>query len=323
MATEVQIKFSIIIPCYNTEKTLPKILNCLKNQTYRNFEAIFINDGSLDNSKKIIEDACKTDYRFHIYNKENGGASSARNIGITLAQGDYICFCDSDDEILPTWLEMFDKMPPADMLSQGYIKDGKVYATESKLYHKIDFDKWLEISYKAYTWGFLWCKAFKKNIIKNNSIFFNEELNFQEDLVFILNFLNKCNVISNTDNCYYIYKTENNLNCIPKYKYHRKMLSSTLSIKFLNGLNIKDNSILIQYFQRLMIEDIFIGFYLNDPKEQIHKNILLLNRIFPNGLSPQNCRGVIKKVFYYLNKYFNFNFLHIIIKILCRISKQK
>lgn len=316
-----QIKFTIIVPCYNAEKTLSRVITSLQNQTYKDFEVLIIDDGSQDGSKEIAKKITKTDLRFHVLSKINGGASSARNEGITKAKGEYICFCDSDDAILPSWLDIFDKMPSADMLSQGYICNGKVHSTESILYHKENFIDWLHSSYHAFTWGFLWCKAFKREIINKNNIIFNEQLKFQEDLEFILRFLSQCDSLSNSDKWAYIYNTGGEVN--NKYNNHRRMLSSSLSICHLRKMHIKEDDILILYFQRLMIEDIFIGYRLNNDKYQAYKNLIILNKTFPNNLTKQNCIGITRRLFYYIQKYGNLKTLHFTINILCKILKQK
>lgn len=93
-------KISVIVPVYNTEKYLKKCLESIIHQTYQDFEIVIINDGSTDNSQKIIDEYIK-EYpdKVKCINKENGGLSSARNSGIEVATGNYIIFVDSDDYI--------------------------------------------------------------------------------------------------------------------------------------------------------------------------------------------------------------------------------
>ena len=91
------MKFSIIIPVYNVEAYLEKCLKSIKNQNYDNYEVIIVNDGTKDNSQKIIDKFTKLDKRFKGYIKENGGLSSARNYGLKYITGDYLLFVDSDD----------------------------------------------------------------------------------------------------------------------------------------------------------------------------------------------------------------------------------
>jgi len=91
---------SIIVPVYNTEKYIRQCLDSILNQTYQNFECLLINDGSSDNSADICREYVAKDARFRYFEKENGGVSSARNLGMERSGGAYITFIDSDD-----WLE--------------------------------------------------------------------------------------------------------------------------------------------------------------------------------------------------------------------------
>ena len=93
-------KISVIVPVYNTEKYLKKCLDSILNQTYQDFEIIIVNDGSTDNSDKIINEYIDNySEKIKYIKKENGGLSSARNSGIDVATGHYIAFVDSDDYI--------------------------------------------------------------------------------------------------------------------------------------------------------------------------------------------------------------------------------
>lgn len=98
-------KVSIIVPIYNGEKTLELCLESIKNQTYKNFEVLLIDDGSIDNSSTICKKYCRNDERFFLYMKENGGVSSARNCALEKATGTYISFIDCDDTISDNYLE--------------------------------------------------------------------------------------------------------------------------------------------------------------------------------------------------------------------------
>lgn len=95
----MEIKISIIVPIFNTEKLLKKCLNSIISQTYKYFELILVNDGSTDNSGQICDDYANKDSRIHVIHKSNGGVSSARNAGLEVAKGEYIGFVDSDDYI--------------------------------------------------------------------------------------------------------------------------------------------------------------------------------------------------------------------------------
>ncbi len=97
---------SIIIPIYNVEKYLRRCLDSVKNQTFTNWEAICVNDGSPDDCAAILDEYAKMDGRFKIVTKENGGLSDARNAGMDVASGDYILYLDSDDFIHPQTMEI-------------------------------------------------------------------------------------------------------------------------------------------------------------------------------------------------------------------------
>ena len=92
---------SIIVPVYNVEKYLNQCLNSITNQTYKNLEIILVDDGSTDTSGSICDEYAKRDARIKVIHKENGGVSSARNVGLNIATGNYIGFVDSDD-----WIEL-------------------------------------------------------------------------------------------------------------------------------------------------------------------------------------------------------------------------
>lgn len=100
-------KITVIIPVYNVENYLERCLKSILYNTYTNLEIICVNDGSTDNSKKILESYSKRDKRVVVINKKNAGVSSARNAGIKIATGEYIAFVDSDDWIHEKYFEWF------------------------------------------------------------------------------------------------------------------------------------------------------------------------------------------------------------------------
>ncbi len=97
---------SVIIPIYNVEKYLRRCLDSVLNQTFQDWEAICVNDGSPDNSAQIIDEYVAKDSRFKVVTKKNGGLSDARNAGMKVATGDYILYLDSDDFIHPQTMEI-------------------------------------------------------------------------------------------------------------------------------------------------------------------------------------------------------------------------
>lgn len=96
---------SIIVPVYNVEKYIAKCLDSLVNQTYLNIEILLIDDGSTDKSLSICKKYAAVDSRIKLFSKENGGVSSARNLGLLHVQGEYVVFVDSDDFVSPKYCE--------------------------------------------------------------------------------------------------------------------------------------------------------------------------------------------------------------------------
>lgn len=102
---EKPVLISVIVPIYNIVEYLPRCVNSIRRQTYRNLEIILVDDGSTDNSGAMAEKFALEDKRVRVFHKENGGVSSARNFGIEKARGDFIGFVDSDDYIEPFMYE--------------------------------------------------------------------------------------------------------------------------------------------------------------------------------------------------------------------------
>ena len=96
---------SVIVPVYNVETYLKECLDSIQNQTYTDFEVLLVNDGSTDGSQAICECYCQADKRFRLMNQTNQGQSVARNTGVAASRGEFIAFVDSDDMILPNYLE--------------------------------------------------------------------------------------------------------------------------------------------------------------------------------------------------------------------------
>ena len=115
------IQFSIIIPLYNKANFVKKSIESILAQTYKEFEIVIVNDGSTDNSLAVVSEI--NDPRIHIFSKENGGVSIARNFGIEKAQNEYISFLDADDLWLPDFLqtivEMIGQFPHAGVFATG------------------------------------------------------------------------------------------------------------------------------------------------------------------------------------------------------------
>jgi glycosyltransferase involved in cell wall biosynthesis len=118
------MKFSIIIPAYNVENYLPDCLLSIQKQSFRDFEVLIVDDGSTDGTRQVAKKFASHDSRFKVFQKENGGVSSARNVGLEHAIGKFVWFIDGDDYIHPeslAYLEgLFDEHPDADYATFDY-----------------------------------------------------------------------------------------------------------------------------------------------------------------------------------------------------------
>lgn len=101
---------SVIVPVYNVEQFLPRCLDSIVEQTYRNLEIILVDDGSKDSSGAICDEYAAKDQRIRVFHDENRGVSAARNKGIDAAHGEYIAFVDSDDWIHPDFIRILTDM---------------------------------------------------------------------------------------------------------------------------------------------------------------------------------------------------------------------
>ena len=186
---------SIIIPVYNSEKYLKECLNSVLLQTFRDFEVILVNDGSSDSSGEICDYFVASDSRFNVYHKENGGVSAARNFGIEKANGQWVCFVDSDDFVGKDFLLDFKNLEDdssIDLYVQGYteLRDG----CSPKLKPIIDGDyisdnignELFFLEKKTFMVENPWGKLFKRQILVDQLLRFDENLSNGEDHLFVL-----------------------------------------------------------------------------------------------------------------------------------------
>ena len=255
---------SIIVPIYNVEKYLSKCIDSIINQTLENIEIILVNDGSTDSCAEIIESYANKDNRIKVIHKKNGGQSSARNMGLDIAKGEYIGFVDSDD-----WLhyDMYENMyksiknANSDMCVCGreeYSEDGKLGYQNKLIDEIIDLDKYDIKDYISNKLFYkhtvvVWNKIYKREIIKNNMIRF-EDVSYvgSEDALFNYQYLMHAKIITSinkigysqlsrmgsTATTYrpgYMKRTSNMIECM--YKYSKKIknmeIYNDISIMFL------------------------------------------------------------------------------------------
>lgn len=216
-------KVSIIVPVYNTEKYLNECIDNLKEQTLKDIEMIFIDDGSIDNSLNILNNWAENDCRIKVIHQENKGAAIARQAGIDVAQGEYIKFVDSDDILEKNACELCyneAKKYDADIVvhniyiftqdcrweNDRYNGDEEQVITE-QLFHPLCVS--------------LWAHLYNTNFIKSNNISFKNFCSMGEDVCF--------NKIS--------YPTAKKIVTIPDYLYSYRVDNNTSLMHTVHGEN--------------------------------------------------------------------------------------
>lgn len=239
MTEHVIPKVSIIIPIYNTEKYLYKCLESVTGQTLSDIEIICVNDGSTDGSLQIMQEFASKDSRIKIVQKENGGLVSARKAGVEAATGEYIGYVDSDDYIEPDMYEgMYQtaREQQVDMVTCGYFLEGNYTTThfdtvDSGLYadDKMDYlrDHSIYRMEKKETGlrGALWCKLYKREILKKVQLEVPESISIAEDKVCLLHYLLHCKSVYVMKEAFYHW-------CI-----HGESMSHKANLNYLNCVN--------------------------------------------------------------------------------------
>lgn len=230
--------FSVIIPVYKVEKYISRCIESVLKQSFSDFELLLVNDGSPDKSGIICDEYAKKDQRIKVFHKENGGVSSARNIGIKNACGKYIVFIDSDDEVERNYLECMNRYE-SDFVIAG-AKEIDVHGGShikiklpKKLYNDIDDEKVMEmLSLNSLNYPF--SKRFDATILNKNEVYFNEEMTISEDTAFCIEYLkwiSSVQLVNETPYRYYKYATET-LSGFSE-KYARKQVEANQKIGLL------------------------------------------------------------------------------------------
>ena len=246
---------SIIVPIFNTEKHLHQCLDSILSQSYENFECLLINDGSTDASASICREYVAKDARFRYFEKENGGVSSARNLGIERSGGAYITFIDSDDWVEFDYLEVLYSaiiQETADISVSSYrtyemskniwlfhafkrVEHQKVFSRQELLNQLMFLDS-LDSSYR-----FASCKLVRKSVL--TGIWFNESTHLGEDMEFWfkLYLVAEKVVFSNRDT--YIYRRNFTISKYAALKHIRSDVQQRLNfIAFLRAREMNTNN---------------------------------------------------------------------------------
>ena len=227
---------SVIIPIYNCERLLPRCLDSILTQSYNDFEVLLVNDGSTDGTANVCKEYVeKTEGKFRYIEKVNGGVSSARNIGINNANGEYICFVDADDYVHQDYLRcLYEAGRELDVdLVMCTIASNDDCGSLRRFNGKYEIIR--SILTIRHNQGPC-CKLFKRELI--GPLRFNENVYMGEDTLFCVEYAKRCKTA-----CY-----------VPKMIYFYDMPTSSIAYR--------TNSKLFQKFltlidsRRLMLEDV-------------------------------------------------------------------
>lgn len=270
---------SLIVPIYNVEGFLPRCLDSIIKQEYQNLEIVLVNDGSTDQSGLICDQYAEKDERFIVFHKENGGVSSARNVGLNKANGNYIGFVDPDDWIEPNMINKLYELiiqHNADIAMCGYVKEdinGLPISRPVELSTKIlNKEETLNSILNPNDFrGFLCNKLFSVDLFREKSLYLDEDVHFCEDLLFCCQAILESKQIVYDSTPYYHYIIHNN-----------NASKSNFSLKKLTALDSLDNIINLLNDQKGIELEQYKNYYM-------HLNIsLLMNGIHEDKIRRQD-----------------------------------
>lgn len=208
--------FSIIIPLFNTEEYIGECLDSISNQNFDNYEVIVVDDGSTDDSVKIVSRYAKTNLNITLLQQNNSGVSATRNLGLDNAIGEYIIFVDSDDFLMSGTLNYLQNTllmnNDVDMLFFNYyeVAPNKVEEHDYRpqfLGNTISKNTAIE-ALLTDAGGFCWNKVYKRSLLKDKR--FDQQITFLEDLLFNVSLVNQTKRIMSVENHLYGYRWREN-----------------------------------------------------------------------------------------------------------------
>lgn len=268
-------KISVVVPIYNVEKYLSQCIDSILNQDFTDFELLLIDDGSRDQSGQICDAYARLDRRVRVFHKENGGVSSARNLGIDYAQGKYIVFIDSDDYVDIDYFSILTETP-VDFVATGYVQfdEENGHITRQHLFDKAiytmgQFKDCLPSILDGDHMTTPWAKLFRAEIIKKNKIHFDPKIRFAEDTIFIQQYLLYCETICFQDRMPYHFRNGTNDNAFFRYNLSSDEYIYTMQMELrtynqiVEKFNMPDNR-----SNNITIKDIFVEYYRNISKSR-------------------------------------------------------
>ena len=208
------MKFSVIVPVYNVQDYLCQCLDSIISQTENSWECICVDDGSSDGSGRICDEYASRDSRFKVIHQKNYGLPAARNSGIQVARGDYLCFIDADDAVVPEWLESASKIiekTKADVV-RLYLRDWYGDSIPSVILHDGSPVMVLTGTSEILPWGWrilsqeAWAVLLFVNRLRLRSFRFTEGMPIHEDAIFALQILPRIESIASVRYPGYLYR---------------------------------------------------------------------------------------------------------------------
>lgn len=272
-------KISIIVPVYNSESYLKRCLDSILEQSFEDWEAILVDDGSIDKSGAICDEYARRDSRFSVIHRMNGGASSARNNGIGRACGTWITFCDSDDYVLPNFFESaLSNVKDADVYISGLLIKSADSSMRELPYIASDNSKISHMFPKIWEnemYGSLCGKLFKHEIIQRNGLLLDETIRLREDEEFFMRYLCASDRVTLVDECYYVYDFQgwSKYDGIDNFSANLSILRSTLKLGAF--------PVIVEKFLSQTVSSLFYAYDSRNPK---HKEYLHEFRTSIGGL---------------------------------------
>lgn len=310
-------KISVIVPVYNVEKYLCQCIDSILAQTFTDFELLIVDDGSTDRSGRICDEYADRDARIRVFHTANRGVSAARNLGIDNANGEWLCFVDSDDEVKHDYLKVFYECVDeryADLYVCGFdmlLKPKTSVCLPLAVYENERIQEFIIEAKKNGLLGVPWNKLFSFGILKDNDLHFDIDLWSYEDELFVLQYLKCCRSVMTFPMCTYVYHFGNVFSLSSQYIEIKEHIAIADALNKA-GLQLNDKSdkylaYLKTEYVRHLYESIF-RLYWPGCRFNIFKRISIIKIVFEcaenKNLTKSLKRQLHKGHFYFSNVFF-------------------
>lgn len=302
---------TIIMPIYNASKYLNLSIESILNQSYKNFTLLLIDDGSTDDSLKIIQNYKKKDNRIIVISKENKGVCQTRNIGLKMTKTKYVTFIDHDDEYDKNFLNNILTVLESKKLDLVKCSKKNIFVDKNGLYLEYNICNYPDSIYdaeslyqnilyirKSEIWGSIWNGIYKTSLFKENNIIFNENYkNGNEDVDISIDLLFKINKVGIMSyiGYYHYYRIGQSTSM----KFNKNQITSKLEVidKEINYLNINNLQKYENEFLAYHLLDYFkILFFASNLKIQKEYINVISDKVYIKGILNKNIMKKIKKI---------------------------